>query len=482
MLDQDEDSGDDDDIFAEAEEVAKGQQNLSYNDFYAYMPMHDYIYAPTNGHWPSGSVNARLPKKPRIDKQGRPMRDKQGNIVYIEPTAWLDKHRPVEQMTWAPGYPMIIRDKLIINGGWVAHGGASVFNQYRPPEPTADGDPSKAERWAAHLRYIYPDEADHIINWLAHRVQRPQDKINHALVLGGPMGIGKDTLLEPVKRAIGPWNFQEASPQQVLGRFNGFLMSVILRVSEARDLGDYDRFAFYDHMKTYTAVPPDTLRIDEKNIKEYCIPNCCSVIITTNHKTDGIYLPADDRRNYVAWSARTKEDTRFQNGYWDDLWGWYEAGGFEHVAALLHRWNLSGFDPKAPPPETAAFWAIADANVAPEAPELADAIDELGEPNALTLAQLKAVAGVDFGSWLGDRKNRRIIPHRMEECGYVPVRNPDAKDGLWKIQGKRQTVYAKASLSRGEQLKAARDVQAEKPEVEKPKAKKPQDIAGLFGV
>ena len=59
--------------------------------------------------------------------------------------------------------------------------------------------------------------------------------------------IGKDTLLEPVKRAVGPWNFVEVSPQQVLGRFNGFLKSVILRVSEARDLGEFDRFAFYDH-------------------------------------------------------------------------------------------------------------------------------------------------------------------------------------------------------------------------------------------
>jgi hypothetical protein len=44
-------------------------------------------------------------------------------------------------------------------------------------------------------------------------VQRPQEKINHALVLGGAQGIGKDTLLEPVKRAVGPWNFEGVSPQ-----------------------------------------------------------------------------------------------------------------------------------------------------------------------------------------------------------------------------------------------------------------------------
>ena len=54
-------------------------------------------------------------------------------------------------------------------------------------------------------------------------MQHPEDKINHALVLGGAMGIGKDTIIEPVKHAIGPWNFHEVSPQQMLGRFNGFI-------------------------------------------------------------------------------------------------------------------------------------------------------------------------------------------------------------------------------------------------------------------
>ena len=57
----------------------------------------------------------------------------------------------------------------------------------------------------------------HIIMWCAHGRQRPADKINHALLLGGAQGIGKDTLLEPVKRAVGQWNFIEASPVQVLG-------------------------------------------------------------------------------------------------------------------------------------------------------------------------------------------------------------------------------------------------------------------------
>jgi|HubBroStandDraft_2_1064218.scaffolds.fasta_scaffold3619473_1 hypothetical protein len=45
-------------------------------------------------------------------------------------------------------------------------------------------------------------------------------------------------------------------------------------------------------------------------------------------------------------------------------------------------------------------------------------------------------------------------PYRLEQCGYVPVRNTSAEDGLFKVKGRRQVVYAKASLSIGDRLKA----------------------------
>jgi Family of unknown function (DUF5906) len=280
--------------------------SVSLDDFYAYMPMHNYIFAPSRQPWPASSVNARLPPVPLFDANGRPVLDKAGAQKTTPANLWLDQNQPVEQMTWAPGLPMIIKDRLISDGGWIERKRVSCFNIYRPPI-IAPGDPTQAGPWLEHAHKVFGDNAEHIVKWLAHRVQRPQDKINHALVLGGPQGIGKDTLLEPVKYAVGPWNFAEVSPTHMLGRFNGFLRSVILRVSEARDLGDTDRFQFYDHMKAYTAAPPDVLRVDEKNLREYSILNCCGVIITSNH-SDGIYLPADDRRHFVAWSDLTKED------------------------------------------------------------------------------------------------------------------------------------------------------------------------------
>jgi hypothetical protein len=420
------------------------ERGVSLNDFFAYMPEHSYIFVPTRAMWPASSVNSLILPIPVCDADGKPVLDNKGEPKMMPANAWIDRHRHVEQMTWAPGLPRLISGRLVAEGGWLQRDGVSCFNLYLPPAVEA-GDATQAGPWLEHVRMVYPDDAEHIFRWLAHRVQRPHVKTNHALVLGGCQGIGKDTLLEPVKYAVGAWNFFEASPQQVLGRFNGFLKSVILRISEARDLGDMDRFKFYDHLKTITAAPPDVLRVDEKHVPEHAVLNVCGIIITSNYKTDGIYLPADDRRHFVAWSDLLKDD--FTPEYWNKLWGWYADGGIRHVAAYLSRLDISGFDAKAPPPKTAAFWAIADANRAPEDAELADVLDKMGNPDATTIEKIASMADGEIQFWIMDRKNRRQIPHRLEGCGYVPVRNEAAKDGLWKIRGARQVVYAKSSMT-----------------------------------
>lgn len=430
-------------------------EGVTVEDFRAYLPQHTYIFMPTGEPWPAASVNARVPPMPLLDANGQPARDDKGREKLIPAATWLDQHRSVEQMTWAPGLPTLVHDRLIFDGGWIERNGVTSYNLYRRPM-IVPGNPAKAGPWLDHVHKLYPSEADHLIRWVAQRVQQPQEKINHAIILGGPQGIGKDTALEPVKRAVGPWNFVEASPQQVLGRFNGFAKSVILRVNEARDLGDHDRLQFYDHLKAYTAAPPDVLRVDEKNLREYSVLNCCGVVITSNYKGDGIYLPADDRRHFVAWSCVTKDD--FSRDYWSKLYRWYALDGDRHVAAYLADLDLSSFDPKAPPFKTSAFWDIVDANRAPEDAELADVLDKLANPDATTLACIATEATGEFESWISDRKNRRVIPNRLETCGYCPVRNSDATDGLWKINGRRQVVYAKISLSLRDRLAAANDL------------------------
>ena len=209
---------------------------VSLDDFYAYMPMHAYIFSPSGELWPASSVDLRFPLQPLVYPDGSPLRKQDGRRKTIKASRWLDRNKAVEQMTWAPGEPKIIKERLISEGGWIERPGCRCFNLYKPPM-IIRGNPRKADPWIEHLSRVYGENTLHITRWLAHRVQRPREKINHALVFGGAQGIGKDTLLEPVKVAIGPWNFVEVSPKHMLGRFNSFARSVILRISEARDLG-----------------------------------------------------------------------------------------------------------------------------------------------------------------------------------------------------------------------------------------------------
>ena len=215
---------------------------------------------------------------------------------------------------------------------------------------------------------------------------------------------------------------------------------MILLINEVRDLGEFTRYTFYDHMKGLTVVPPDTVMVNEKNKGQYYIFNRIGIVYTTNHKTDGLYLPAEDRRHYIAWSERKQRD--FTQDYWNKLYAWYDNGGDANVMAYLMQRDISKFDAKAPPPKTAAFWAIVDANRAPEDAELADVLDALKNPRATTLAKIIEKAkdfamANDLHRWLTDHKNKRAIPHRMEKCDYVPVRCDTNEQGIWSINKQR---------------------------------------------
>jgi hypothetical protein len=423
-------------------------------DFYAYMPLHSYMFAPSRELWPAASVNARIP--PTVLGVNEINRK-----ILLRASVWIDRNQPVEMMTWAPGMPMIIADRLIAEGGRIERKGVSCFNLYRPPTIEL-GDASKAGPWLELVHKVYPNDADHIIKWFAQRRQHPHIKINHSLFMGGVPGIGKDTILEPIKRALGAWNFKETAAKNIFDAFNPWMRAVILRINEAKDMGDISRFDWYEATKTLMAAPPDVLPCNEKHIRQHWIINCMGVVITSNHLTDGIYLPSDDRRHYVTWSDRVQDD--FTPDYWIKMWRWYDEGGDRHVAAYLDRLDLTGFDPKAAPPKTPAFWSIVNANRTTEEGELQDVLDNLENPDAITIGQIadKAPGGFDsysLADWLRDRKNRKAINHRLENCGYRAVNNPIAKDGLWRIGERRQMVYAKVSLSLGEQRNAVETLQ-----------------------
>ncbi|MGO9845264.1 MAG: hypothetical protein ACLPKT_01280 [Methylocella sp.] len=360
-------------------------------------------------------------------------------------------------------------NELAHEGGMTPAPGKNTFNLYRPPLQI-DGNPNKIKEWMKHGDRMWGEYWPHILKWLGWRVQRPDVKINHGIVMGSMVqGIGKDMLMAPVRRAVGEWNFKDVQADRAFkyaSEQNSFLESVILRINEAHELGD-DRFAFYDRTKDWMAAPPETLNVVDKWIKQHAMMNLTGCLITTNHRTDGLYIPAEDRRHYAAWSDIMPEE--FSEQYWNDFANWLIAGGTENVAAFLATMQLDDFDPKARPPKTEFWHAMVNANRHHETSGLLDVLDHISGfdnlgrrmyPAAITADRLRLEASMDRKfkdtfEFLSNRGNKRQFPHRLEKIRYTSHQNKTNSDGLWSIDGVRQVVYVRQELTPEQRQTAA---------------------------
>jgi hypothetical protein len=429
-------------------ELTAPQAN-ALSKFWAHLPSGKIIHAPSRMLWAAGSFDKHIG---RI-KGAMALATGPGMLA----STWSSQNRFVHSMGWAPGEPEIVEDRILTDDGWIRVPGERSFNLYLPPDiEHIEGDVS---RWLDLIKFIYPEEWQHIVQYFAFKAQNPGIKINHGLVFIGAPGIGKDTIVEPVIAAIGPHNFQGVpAPVFFNSDFNGYLKAVLLRIDEVHDLGGESKYAFHDRTKTVIAAPPPSHRINVKHVPHHAALNVNGTIETSNH-WDALYLPADDRRHFVCISERRKED--FREGYFtgaDGMYAWFGNGGNEAVAHYLANLDISAFDAKADPPKTSGWHRIVNAGLAPEGGELLDIIEALGKPAALTLGMIrdKAPYGTDLRMALDDPKRRRTIPKRLAEVGYVVVLNRDAADGRWPAKPVKTMIYARQELSEDARQTAAR--------------------------
>ena len=417
---------------------------IGLGDFYAHMPSHSYLFVPTRDLWPASSVNGRLKPWPKVEGKS------------IKPSDWLDLRRPVEQLTWHPSEKTLIRNRVMDVAGWVPH--PARLSSTSTGQPERRGDARKAGRWIDHVRRVYPSEADHIISWLAQRIQRPGEKVNHALVLGGSQGIGKDTILEPIKAGVGPWNWQDVSPAQMLGRFNGWAKAVVVRVNEARDLGDVDRFAFYDHSKAYIAAPA---RRDSRRRKEPAGALRRQRVRRHHHHQpqDRRALSARGRSAALRRVDARRPATNSTPNYWTDLYSWYAT------AVRPRRCAPAGARPvrvrsKGTATEDGSLLGGRAVGRGAGIGRTARRARRDGQPPpAVTTAKLVKKAEelhlIDLSDEFKDRRNRRSVPHKLERVGYVPVRNPTPRTGSSRSGPAASRVCA-ASAGLGSTGSAAR--------------------------
>jgi hypothetical protein len=245
----------------------------------------------------------------------------------------------VEAVTYRPG-----------EGRFVVEGDMELLNLYRPPVLQAsDGHPGP---WLDLVLHVIPDESarHHVIDFFAHLVQRPGVKVNHAVLLGGGQGIGKDSMLKPVISALGAHNVGVVTPLELESAFNDFILNKALVV--VQELAAFSKRDLANRLKPLLAEPPHVLHINRKFLPAFDVPNIVNVVMMTNSRT-ALAIEEDDRRFFVYHSpAERLPATRYRAYH-----TWLDAHSGDVLGYLLAR-DVSAFNPKAQPPMTAAKRAL----------------------------------------------------------------------------------------------------------------------------
>ena len=219
-------------------------------------------------------------------------------------------------------------------------------------------------------------------------------KINHALVLAGEEGIGKDIIFEALRHILGGSNVTGVGPDVILdAQFDPYKKTLVLVIEEARDLGNR-RYKLNNKLKPIIATTSTGLYVNEKGIPQYSIPNHMFVCITTNHPDNGLYVNEGSRRYFVATSKVPPKDQSIPQDYFKSLHAWLSADGFRHVAEFLRARDLSGFDSYASPPMNEGKRQMIAGGLHQGVPKMEDLLDAMAmktdgnavRPKAITLS------------------------------------------------------------------------------------------------
>lgn len=227
--------------------------------------------------------------------------------------------------------------------------GCRVLNLWRPPQWTV-GDNPEPTQFIEHIDYLFGSEqvaVEHVINYLAHLVQRPWERIGHALLITSEAkGIGKSTFGKIVRRLVGEQNSRAAQTKDLKSQFDGWLAGkLVIQVDEVYEAGNWD---LANKLKPLITEP--TVSVNMKYGPQMEIENYARFIMFSNH-TAPLNIEEGDRRYFIVNSkAEPKGDD-----YYDALNRYIDAdAGMNAIFSFLSRRDLSDFNPYRRPPMTEA--------------------------------------------------------------------------------------------------------------------------------
>ena len=336
--------------------------------------------------------------------------------------------RKVTTATSRPGKPVILTET---NDRGIK---VDAVNLWRPSLVKADLFATTADvaPWLDLVNLLFgvdAPEREHFLRWWAHVLQRPGEKIGHALVIIGGQGVGKDTVLRPLFEAVGLHNVASIDTAALMGQFNPFLKAQIIY---AQELITYGRRDLYNTLKPYISAQATRLAVNEKNLRQYYVPNNQNWVVTSNYD-NAISLEDDDRR---FWVHKALIDEAPSDDYFAKLYAWLDAGGTEKVFGWLRRFDLAGFNPMAKPPLTAAKRIMLEASWPKPVGWLREQLREggsLAHRRVVTVHELCTLPRSDWTAPVGEISDKQVMTALKGE-GFKPahrVRIGNAMRQLW---------------------------------------------------
>ena len=156
----------------------------------------------------------------------------------------LDRVAGIE---FAPGEPSVFK-------GPEASGGSMLLNTWYEPMRCASASMTSPRLFEAHVRYLCNGDeaaADHLLDWIAHLVQRPGERVNHAvLIVSKAQGVGKSMLGDVVGLLAGESNRASTTAGILNSGFDGLTTGkLVVQVDEVarRATGSWRSAQVEDH-------------------------------------------------------------------------------------------------------------------------------------------------------------------------------------------------------------------------------------------
>jgi hypothetical protein len=315
-----------------------------------------------------------------------------------------------ERIEFMPGEPEITHDA----------DGCRVLNLWRPAPWVVDEQTKEPSVFLEHLGYILDNDetaTEHVLNFLAHLLQRPHERIGHALLITSEAkGIGKSTLGSVVRRLVGEQNSRVAQTKDLKSSFDGWLMGkLVVQVDEVYEAGNWD---LANKLKPLITEP--TVSANIKYGPQLEIDNYARLLMFSNHSAP-LNIEDGDRRYFVFNSkAQPREDA-----YYDRLYGYLETPeAMNAIYAFLMKRDLSGFNPFRRPPMTEAKQQIIAESEHPLHTYIVDAVvsghfrRELGEEFSFDALQ-RQLTKDGYGA---QAKNTKELGTAMKLAGVTQVR------------------------------------------------------------